>query len=201
MDGTGKIVLSRSRMIACFMIIEWYKVCTCQAARIQMYNKEKIDVVRNAMIHLRETVSVSESVTSGHLQAAFSSAEEASRFFQGGITTYNVGQKSRHLHVEPIYALSCNGVAQRVADEMAVYSNTLFSSHWAIGITGYAAPVPELKIHEMFAFFSIAYKKQLVVTGKLKANHSNSVDVQIFYTNEVIKAFANFLTEDRILFA
>jgi nicotinamide-nucleotide amidase len=166
-----------------------------------MYNKEKIDIVRNAMIHLKETVSVAESVTSGHLQAAFSSAEEASRFFQGGITAYNLGQKTRHLNVEPIYALSCNGVGQRVADEMAINSNTLFNSHWAIGITGYAAPVPELKIHELFAFFSVAYKKQLVVTGKVKAHQTNPVEVQVFFTNEVIKAFANFLTEDRILLA
>jgi nicotinamide-nucleotide amidase len=164
-----------------------------------MYNKEKIDVVRNTLIHLKETVSVAESVTSGHLQAAFSSAEEASRFFQGGITAYNLGQKSRHLHVEPIYAENCNCVAQRIADEMAINCNTLFSSHWGVGITGYAAPVPELEIRELFAFFSIAHKRNIVLTGKLKANKTNPVDVQVFYTNEVLAAFANYLNEDRTL--
>ena len=166
-----------------------------------MYSKEKIEAVRTAMIHLKETVSVAESVTSGHLQAALSSAQEASRFFQGGITVYNLGQKVRHLHVEPIHAMSCNCVAQRVADEMAINSNVMFSSHWGLGITGYAAPVPELKINDLFAFFAIAYKRQLVLTGKLKAQNTNPVDVQIFYANEVLAAFANYLSEDRNLLA
>src|SRR4051812_38795900 len=108
-----------------------------------MFNLSVINSLKDALLAKQETISVAESVTSGLLQAAFSSAEKAMQIFQGGITTYNLGQKYRHLLVDPIHASACNCVSERVAQEMALHVCELFSSNWGIGITGYASPVPE----------------------------------------------------------
>ena len=81
--------------------------------------KESLDQIRNYMLRHRNTLAVAESVTAGNLQAALSQAEAATDFFQGGITTYNVGQKSLQLQIDPIYGLSCNCVSERIAIEMA----------------------------------------------------------------------------------
>jgi nicotinamide-nucleotide amidase len=41
----------------------------------------------------KETIAVAESVTAGQLQTMFSLAPEASCFFEGGLTVYNLEQK------------------------------------------------------------------------------------------------------------
>ena len=83
------------------------------------YNRALIERIGNKLLTKKQTIAVAESVTSGHLQAALSLAPDASRFFQGGITAYNVGQKYRHLPVEPTHALQCNAVSEKVSADMA----------------------------------------------------------------------------------
>jgi len=63
--------------------------------------KKPLEHIKDYMLQHFETLAVAESVTSGHLQAAFSSADQATNFFQGGITAYNVGQKARQLCYKP----------------------------------------------------------------------------------------------------
>ena len=151
-----------------------------------MYNDQVISAIRDYMISNGQTVAVAESVTSGHLQAALSLASEASKFFHGGITAYNLGQKARHLHVNPIHATSCNSVSEAVADEMALNTLTLFSSDWSVGITGYASPMPDLGIHTLFAFYSIAFRREIVQRGKLESVKETAYDVQVDFANQAL---------------
>jgi len=146
------------------------------------------------MVSHNHTFSVAESVTSGHIQAAFSLAKEASQFFQGGITAYNLGQKARHLHVNPIHATACNSVSEVIADEMAVNCLTLFSSDWSIGITGYASPLPEMGIKELFAFYTIAFHRTVIQRGKVESNDDGPLNVQIFYANRVLTELRHCLS-------
>src|SRR5688572_33040104 len=111
------------------------------------------DPVRDILLKRKQTVSVAESVTAGHLQVAFSLAENAMDFFQGGITVYNLGQKTRHLGVNPIHGIECNCVSEQIAVQMARQVNQLFLSDWGLAITGYASPVPEENITELFACY------------------------------------------------
>lgn len=113
-----------------------------------------------------ETIAVAESVTSGLLQFEFSTIPEASLFFQGGITAYNIGQKYKHLQVEPIHAKNTNCVSQKVAIEMALNTCRLFSSHWGIAVTGYASPVPESN-NKTYSFYAISYKNKIIKKGKI----------------------------------
>lgn len=67
-----------------------------------IYNEDTINAIKDIIIGKEETIAVAESVTAGHLQTAFSAGIEASKYFQGGITAYNAGQKARHSRVDPI---------------------------------------------------------------------------------------------------
>ena len=158
-----------------------------------LYDKEIIDQVKEMLTLKQLTLSVAESATSGHLQAAFSSATEASKFFQGGITAYNTGQKCRHLNIEPIAAIEDNAVSEKVACEMATQVNRLFISDYGISITGYATKMPEKGIDNLYAFFAIAYKQKVVTIKKISSSKEESVDAQIDYTVQVIKEFENHL--------
>lgn len=158
-----------------------------------LYDKACLEKVKDWFIAHRATISVAESVTAGHLQAALSSAENAMQFFQGGITAYNAGQKTRHLNVEPIYALEKDCVSREVAIQMARGSNHLFVSDYAIAITGYASPQPREGITTLFAFVAVAKGEEVIRTEKITSAKKNPADVQVDYANQVLHMLAEGL--------
>jgi nicotinamide-nucleotide amidase len=158
------------------------------------YNLELINSIKEILVKNQQTLAVAESVTAGHIQAAFSAATDASFFFQGGITAYNAGQKTRHLGVEPIHAMKDDCVSQEVAGQMAITVNDLFLSYYGIAITGYATAVPEKDVMELSAFFSIAAGDKIILSRKIESALTNSIEVQIDYTNQVLESFHNMLS-------
>ncbi len=160
------------------------------------YSEDTINSVKEILADKEETLAVAESVTAGHLQAAFSAGIEASKFFQGGITAYNIGQKARHLHVDPILCNKVNCVAEKIAHTMAIEVSKMFLSDYGIGITGYASIVPECEEEGIFAFFSLSYKDKIVLTGKLTSSENKPHDVQVDYTGQVIQKVYEFLKSE-----
>lgn len=158
-----------------------------------IYSEETINAIRDVLINREETIAVAESVTAGNLQAAFSVGIDASKYFQGGITTYNIGQKARHLHIDPILGEKVNCVAAKIADTMAVEVAKMFSSDYGIGITGYASIVTETEQEGLFAFFSLAYKGVVVLSDKITSPKKHSYEVQVDYTKQVIEKVRQYL--------
>ncbi|WP_276372366.1 nicotinamide-nucleotide amidohydrolase family protein [Chryseolinea sp. H1M3-3] len=162
-----------------------------------MYDSTVINALKDVLIKRDETIAVAESVTAGFLQAALSSAENASNFFQGGITAYNIGQKARHLHIEPIHAERCNCVSDRIAAQMALEVTQLFASDWGIAVTGYAAPVPECSINDLFAYYAVSYRGTLKAVEKIKAKKDDPMKVQVFYVNQILNDFHRLMMKDK----
>ncbi len=160
----------------------------------EFINPDIVNSIKDILLKRKETLSVGESVTSGLVQAALSQATDALQFYQGGITAYNVGQKYRHLNIEPIHALSCNCVSEKVARDMAVNSCQLFNSDWGIGITGYASPVPEAG-HEVFAWYAVAYRDKIISGDKLLPEKDHPFRVQLYYMRAVLQAVKACLQE------
>jgi len=160
---------------------------------IDQENKILVDKAASLLAKKQNTIAVAESVTSGNIQAVLSLAKDASTFFQGGITVYNIGQKCRHLLIEPTHALEVNCVSKKISDQMALQVCTLFSADYGIGITGYASLVPEEKIKKLFAYISIAKHKRLLLSKKINAETSDPAAVQKFYTHQVIKMLVSVL--------
>lgn len=152
-----------------------------------MYHKKDVEDLGEFLIRTRQTLAVAESVTAGHLQAALSMATNASAFFQGGLTAYNLGQKVRHLNVEPIGAERCNCVSLPVVKEMALNVIRMFSSDWGIAIAGYATPSPEHEVREPFAWYAIAVEGKVLRSGKLQTKTRSGRSSQEYFTIEVLK--------------
>jgi PncC family amidohydrolase len=157
-----------------------------------LYDETVLENIKAILTEAKKTVSVAESVTAGHLQAALSSAIEASRFFQGGITTYNLGQKCRHLQVDPINAAENDCVAKEVACTMARNVTALFTSHYGIAITGYASKMPEKGLNHLFAYFAIADRDTVVLCEKITTGKKR-VDAQVDYARQVLQRFAEII--------
>jgi PncC family amidohydrolase len=163
-----------------------------------MHKLADISDIKQYMVAHEETLAIAESVTAGQLQAAISLADGASLFFQGGLTAYNIGQKARLLQVEPIHALACNCVSDRVAAQMARHVSTVFSSDWGIGITGYAAPLPECGIEEtLFALYAVAYNGEVVLEKKIETAKEGIYNVQRYYVAQILEDFGNYLSTRR----
>jgi nicotinamide-nucleotide amidase len=158
-----------------------------------VYNKDALDRIKDLLIQNKETVAVAESVTSGHLQSAFSNATDAACFFQGGITAYNLGQKCRQLRVEPIQAQECNCVSEKISEQMALEVSRIFLSDYGIAVTGYATPVPEKGIEELFAYLCIVKGKKTLLTKKISPGNTKAFDAQVVFTNSILMEFISVL--------
>jgi nicotinamide-nucleotide amidase len=138
------------------------------------------------LIRRHESIAVAESVTAGLVQYTLAAVENASLFFQGGLTAYNLGQKARHLHIEPIHAIACNCVSENVAAEMAINVCELFQSDWGLSVTGYAAPVQESD-NKLFAFISVAAHGKLLFVRKIISPTQAPPRVQQLYLSELMQ--------------
>ena len=159
----------------------------------EIYSIELVNNIKDALISKDETLAVAESVTSGHLQAAFSLADNATLFFQGGITAYHLAQKYRHLQIDPIYASKVNCVSERIAAEMATGVCRLFSSGYGISITGYASEIPEMNIYELYAFMAFAKEEKILTSQRITTNKKTMLEAQLDYTDQVLKIIAHYL--------
>ena len=159
-----------------------------------MMDKRKGEKIRAYLLGNEETIAIAESVTSGLLQWQFSNLTDAQNFYQGGVTTYNLGQKYKHLVVEPIHAMSCNCVSAKVAEEMAKNVCTLFNSNWGIGITGYATPVPEAD-NQLFSYYAICYNGIIQLAGKINSKQLEPEKVQLAYARTVINKLTDCIAK------
>jgi PncC family amidohydrolase len=158
-----------------------------------MFNTRLINSIGTKLKNKNQSIAIAESVTGGLLQAAFSNADEASFFFQGGITVYNIGQKCRHLFIEPLHALECNCVSEKIANEMSKNVCKLFVSDYGIGITGYAARMPEKNINELFAFYTISLKDKILEQGKILTDTTEGLPAQLSYVDTLLTKLDNLM--------
>jgi nicotinamide-nucleotide amidase len=158
-----------------------------------IYNEKQLQLIRDRLIDSKQTIAVAESVSAGHLQAALSSAPDANCFFQGGITTYNLGQKTRLLDVEPIQALACDCVSKEVTEQMARKVCELFVSDYGVAVTGYATPVPEKGIKKLFAWISIVHQDKMLLSKQISPRNARAFNAQVHYVNTILEELATIL--------
>jgi PncC family amidohydrolase len=158
-----------------------------------IFDEKILTEVREILSARHETIAVAESVTSGYLQAAFSQMEQAMNIFHGGMTVYNIGQKTRHLRVNPIEAQNTNCVSDAVTRQMALEISYQFLADWGIACTGYASPVPELHIKETFALYAICQNESIVLHGRIRGSGKNPYEEQVYFTNEILRHFSGLL--------
>jgi PncC family amidohydrolase len=161
-----------------------------------MFDEKLIGIISEHLLANKQTIAVAESVTSGLVQAAISQGEEASGFFQGGITAYNLGQKYKFLSVEPIHAMSCECVSEKVAQQMALAVCRMFLSDYGCAVTGFATTVPEKGINYLYAFIALAYKGKIIAVTKATAD-KQGLPAQLSYCNKVLETLEKNLVDEK----
>lgn len=152
----------------------------------------ELSAISHVLTERHQSIAIAESVTGGLLQYALASIPQASEFFQGGITAFNVAQKYKHLQVEPIHALSVNAVSANVAEQMALNVCRLFTSNWGLAVTGYSTPVPQSN-QQLYAFYAIAFEGKVVQADKLTPHATHPAEVQEEYVKRLVAEFVKKL--------
>lgn len=174
------------------MVCDW-----CFPAIMKWWNDKMREVLNDVSTRLTttgQTVATAESVTSGLVQWLLSSVPDVSRFFQGGITAYNLAQKYRHLDVEPVRAAKVDCVSREVAGEMAAHCCGFFNSCWALAITGYATPV-EASGNRVYAWWAIAREGNVLADGMLTPESGDPHAIQWEFANQLVTIFGHTLEQ------
>src|SRR5690606_36372069 len=152
-----------------------------------------LDTIKHFCFDHQISLAVAESASSGFLQVLFSSEKEAGLFFEGGITTYSCKQKARHLDIPFEICDPCNGVALEIAERMALKVCDVFDAKIGLSLTGYASPIPEQNIYELFAYGAVALNGRVVVTEKLISDKDDPDEIREDYAKMLIVACAKAL--------
>lgn len=150
------------------------------------FSKVILDKISYYLRERSETISIAESVTSGFLQLAFSQMPNAQDFYSGGMTTYTLEQKVRHLNVDKKEAEQANCVSKNITETMALNVAKLFDSEWSVATTGYCTPVPESG-GDIFAHYAVTYKNKVLLSDRIDLHPlTKPLDAQNYFTECVL---------------
>lgn len=147
---------------------------------MHIFNHHKINQISRLLQGRKQTIAIAESCTAGLIQNALSQATDATSFFQGGMTLYNLGQKAKHLHVNPVFAEACNSVGKEISDKMAMEVALAFNAELGLAITGYAQPVSVLSIDDCYAYIAVSEYSKIILSKRIKGDPSKSLSENQF---------------------
>lgn len=156
-----------------------------------------LEEIKKIMMQKALKLAVAESLTSGNIQKMIGSISGASNFFEGGVTTYSLDQKVRHLGVDRSHAAGVDCVSEQVAAQMARGVCNAFSADVGIATTGYAEPYPEQNVTNPYAHIAICVKTadgfQTVYQDKVEGRDLNREEMQSFISGAALNALKNYL--------
>ena len=97
-------------------------------------------VIGELLTITQTTLSVAESCTGGGLGQLLTSVSGSSRYFWGGVISYDNSVKQNLLRVDPEVLAQHGAVSEIVAQQMAVGIRSRLNTTWGISITGVAGP-------------------------------------------------------------
>lgn len=148
---------------------------------IMEFPKILLDKISNDLKNRNESISIAESVTSGFLQLAMSQMPDAVEFYKGGITTYTIEQKVKHLNIDYDEAKAVNCVSRPISEAMAKNVALMFGTEWSVATTGYATPLEESD-HEIFAYYAIAYRGTVIRSDRIELHPlTKALDAQKYF--------------------
>lgn len=163
------------------------------------FEENLLDYISESLMKTGETISIVESVTSGCLQLAFSQMPNTSLFYKGGMTAYTLSEKVRLLNIDRTEAEECDCVSENIAEMMAINVANIFRSDWSIATTGYCTPIRNSG-YKIFAYFSFAYRGEIVFTKKLELHpKTQALDAQLYYTEFILGCFKSQMNRALIL--
>lgn len=117
--------------------------------------------IHGYFINSHMTLSVAESCTGGLICSFLTDIEGASSFFKGGIVCYCSESKIDVLGISPEMITSFGAVSSETAVEMAERARLLFSSDYAVSVTGNLGPATMEGKQKGLVYIGVSKKGQM----------------------------------------
>lgn len=148
-----------------------------------------LEKLKDILIKNQLSISVAESCTGGNLQSLLTSVNGSSGYFNGGITTYNIDTKCKHLNVDYEVAEPVDCISQEVANQMAYGVIDMFESVIGISTTGYI---------DKYLYYCIVHKHdkwdtEVLDYGKIEIDSDNRSKTQKKVSKKILKKLLEIL--------
>ena len=153
--------------------------------------KHLINAIKDYCTYNYESIAVAENITTGCLQMLFGSVDQASTYFQGGITTLNNHQLSTILGVEAINNKNRTDLNMGITIDMAKAVAAKFNSDIGIAINGCHDTQTDPLVQPSFA--AIVRFNKVIYAEKMMPKAQASSAVPIEYAQRIIYVLAEKL--------
>mgnify|MGYP006327263999 FL=1 len=151
--------------------------------------------INRLMWHKGKTLSTAESCSCGRLATALSEYPGSSEYFRGGIVCYTDEMKSRYLNVPSELLVEKTAVCKEVAVAMVKGAIEMFSTDYAVAMTGIAGPSGASESIPVGTIWMAYGKKGKVHTYCMQKDQGRDVNVQEA-VNKLLVLFIDYLKED-----
>lgn len=156
------------------------------------------EILHDLLISKNLTISTAESCTGGELSHLITSVSGSSRYFLGGICTYQTQKKTELLGVSEELIQEKTVVSEEVAQAMSLGCQKLFNTDISLSTTGVAGPNTDEFNTEIGTIFYSIRIKAFEKTFKLYLPHLERKDFMNFVSMKVLQDLIEILVKESL---
>ena len=142
-----------------------------------------------------QTIATAESCSAGRLSAILTTPPGSSLYYKGGLVCYSDEIKKRYLGVSQELLNEKTSVSEEVASQMVSGALKMFSSDYAVAITGYAGPGGGTEENPVGTVWIAVGNNNRIVTKKIFNDLGRDENVTIA-TEAAMSILRDFLKEE-----
>jgi nicotinamide-nucleotide amidase len=155
------------------------------------------EILKEILTDRKLTLSTAESCTGGELAKLLTSVSGSSKYFLGGIITYEAQKKVRILGVSEKTISEKTTVSEEVAQEMSFGCQQLFQTDTSLSTTGVSGPNTDEFNNEIGTVFYSIRVKNFEKTNRLYLPHLERNDFANFVSQRVLQDLVEILVHEK----
>lgn len=155
------------------------------------------EILKEILTNRKLTLSTAESCTGGELAKLLTSVSGSSKYFLGGVITYEAQKKVQILSVSEKTISEKTTVSEEVAQEMSFGCQQLFQSDISLSTTGVSGPNTDEFNNEIGTVFYSIRVKNFEKTNRLYLPHLERNDFANFVSQRVLQDLVEILVHEK----
>ena len=155
------------------------------------------EILKEILTDRKLTLSTAESCTGGELAKLLTSVSGSSKYFLGGVITYEAQKKVQILDVSEKTISEKTTVSEEVAQEMSFGCQQLFQTDISLSTTGVSGPNTDEFNNEIGTVFYSIRVKNFEKTNRLYLPHLERNDFANFVSQRVLQDLVEILVHEK----
>ena len=155
------------------------------------------EILKEILTNRKLTLSTAESCTGGELAKLLTSVSGSSKYFLGGVITYEAQKKVQILGVSEKTISEKTTVSEEIAQEMSFGCQQLFQTDISLSTTGVSGPNTDEFNNEIGTVFYSIRVKNFEKTNRLYLPHLERNDFANFVSQRVLQDLVEILVHEK----